>query len=429
MSGLKDVVIIDGVRTPFLRSNGGFSDLAALDLGRFAVQGLLKKTGIDREVIDHVVMGSVISDPKAPNLAREVLLGNSLPFSASAYTVSMACISSNIAAGLAFDQIALGRYQTAIVGGAEMLSDFPIRHSKKIRQALIRLQKAKGMGDYLKEMKNLSIKDLVPDVPSVTEFSTGLSMGQSCERLAKRLGVTREEADAFSLRSHVNAAKAWSEKIYDDEVCSISLSPKFKSIDQDNGPRGDSSLESMAKLRTSFDKKHGQITAANSSFLTDGGSAVLMMSADRAAELGYKPLAVVKDYVTRGTEPMDDLLLGPGFVIGELLKKHNLKAKDIDVWEIHEAFASQMVANLKAMDCSTVSKDIFGSDAVGEIDEDRLNIHGGSLALGHPFGATGGRLVMSASQRLKREGARYAVISGCAAGGHGLAMLLENPEA
>lgn len=428
MNNLKEVAVIDGVRTPFLRSNGAFSDLASHDLGRLAVQGLLKKTGIDREAIEQVVMGTVIADPKAPNLAREVLLGNSIPEKASAYTMSMACISSNIAVAATFDQIKLGRYEVAISGGAEILSDFPIRHSKNVRQALIRLQKARGFKDYFKEVKKLSIKDLTPDIPTVTEFSTGMSMGQSCERLAKRIGVTREEADAFSLRSHLNAAKAWSAGTYNEDVHGITLAPFTKLVEKDDGPRGDSTIESMTKLKPSFDKKNGQITAGNSSFLTDGGSAVLIMEKNRAKIMGYKPQALIRDYVTRGTEPMDDLLLGPAFVITEILKRHNLTLKDIGVWEIHEAFASQMVANLKVMNSKKLSKEILGEEAIGEIPQDKLNIYGGSLALGHPFGATGARLVMTAAKRLIKENARYAIVSGCAAGGHGLAMLLEHPE-
>lgn len=428
MSNLKEVVVIDGVRTPFLKSNGDFSDLASHDLGRLAVQGLLKKTGIDRDIIEQVVMGTVIADPKAPNLAREVLLGNSISMKASAYTVSMACISSNIAVGVTADQMKLGKYKIAISGGAEILSDFPIRHSKNVRQALIRLQKARGPQDYLKEMKNLSVKDLIPDVPTVTEFSTGMSMGQSCERLANRIGVTRQEADEFSLRSHLNAAKAWTNGDYDDEVLPISLPPFSKTIQKDDGPRGDSTLEMMGKLKPSFDKKLGQITAGNSSFLTDGGSAILLMEKNKAIELKLKPKAIIVDYVTRGTDPMDDLLLGPAFVITQLLKEHQLKVNDIGVWEIHEAFASQMVANLKVMSSKKLAKEILDEDAIGDIPADQLNIYGGSLALGHPFGATGARLVMTAAKRLIKEKARYAIVSGCAAGGHGLAMLLKNPE-
>jgi acetyl-CoA acetyltransferase family protein len=428
MSDLKEIAVIDGVRTPFIRSNGVFDKLASHDLGRIATQGLIKKTGLDRSLVEQVVMGTVISDPKAPNLAREVLLGNSLPPDASAFTMSMACISSNIAVGTAADQMSLGRYKVAIAGGAETLSDFPIRHSKNIRQALIRLQKARGPKDYLSEVSKLSLVDLVPDVPSVTEFSTGLTMGASCERLAKRIGVSRTDADAFSLKSHIGAANAWEKGNYHGEVCKVSLAPKFGIIEKDDGPRGDSTLEGMAKLKTSFDRNFGQITAANSSFLTDGGAAVLLMERVYAAEQGYTAKAIIKDYVTKGTEPLDDLLLGPAFVITQLLQKNGLSISDIGVWEIHEAFASQMVANLQVMDSKVLSREIFNIDAIGEIPMDKLNIYGGSLALGHPFGATGARLVMTASRRLHESGERYAVLSGCAAGGHGLAMLLENPN-
>ncbi len=424
---LREVVVVEGLRSPFIRSGGSLSHLLPHDLGRLVVSELVRTSGIDKNLIEQVVMGTVLADPKAPNLAREVLLGCSLPMKASAYTVSMACISSNMASATVFDQIKLGRCDVAIAGGAECLSDFPIRLSKKIRQSLIRLQKAKGPKDYFKEIKNLSLKDLAPDVPSITEFSTGLTMGQSCERLGKRIGITRAESDAIAEHSHTQALKAWKEGSYEGQVANFEFAPDFKSVKKDDGPR-ETNQETLAKLKPSFDKKYGQITAGNASFLCDGASACLMMEKETALKLGFKPKATIIDYAVIGTEPLDDLLLGPAWVISELLKRHQLSVEDIGVFEIHEAFATQVAANLKVMASQELSQKFLGVDAIGEIPLSKLNLLGGSLALGHPFGATGTRLLQNASHRLQKEGARYAILSGCAAGGHGFAMLLKNPQ-
>lgn len=423
-------VIIDGARTPFVRANGKLSNLNSVDLGRHAVSGLINKSGVPIDQIESVIMGTVIGDPNAPNMAREVSLGCGIPKNAWAYTVSLACVSSNVSCAHLSDFIRLGKINIGIAGGAETLSDFPIRHSKAVRSALIRLQKAKSPKDYISEFSKLSIKDLKPDVPTVTEYSTGLTMGQSCERLAKRIGVTRKEADEFAFRSHQNSIMAWEKGNYADDVLKIITPPKFIPVEKDDGPRPDTTMETLTKLRTSFDKKYGQITAGNSSFLTDGGSACLIASQAKATELGLKPKAKIVDYYLAGTDPLDDVLLGPSFVIPELLKRHNLKANDIGVWELHEAFASQLVACIKVMESPALSREVTGQESnIGEIPIDKVNVYGGSLALGHPFGATGARLVMTATRRLREEGARYALVSGCAAGGHGLAMLLENTDA
>lgn len=425
-----DAVVVAGVRTPFLKSNGAYRSLMSHDLGRHAVVGLLQRTGLDPTVVDQVVMGTVVSDPRTTNVAREIVLGAGLPVSTPAFTTTLACVSANVAATTTVDAIRSGHVRAAIIGGTESFSDPPIRLSKKLRQALVKMQKAKGPADYLAILKGLSPKDLVPDIPSAAEFSTGLTMGESCERMAKAWGVSREESDRFAERSHVLAARAWEEGRYADEVVPVQVPPSFDAIEKDDGPRGDTTLEALAKLRPAFDREFGIITAGSSSFLTDGATAVLLMSAERAEELGYEPKAIVRDYVYTAADPLDELLLGPALSIPKLLKRNGLSVADVDVWEIHEAFAAQMVANMKALESDAFAKERLGLDkAPGAPALEKVNVWGGSLSLGHPFGATGGRLLTTASRRLELFGGRYAVIAGCAAGGQGSAILLENPKA
>lgn len=426
----RDVVLVDAVRTPFLKSNGAYRSLMSWELGREAIKGLLAKSGIDPSVIDIVVMGSVVQDPRTSNLAREAMLGAGLPVTVPAFTTTLACISANVAATTVADQIQLGRVDVGVVGGAESFSDPPIRLSKNLRQALVKMQKARGPQGYLQILSTLQPADLIPDVPSAAEFSTGQTMGESCERLAKRLGVSRQDSDEFAVRSHVLADRAWKEGRYADEVIAVAVPPNFDLVVSDDGPRGDSSLDSVSKLKPAFDRDFGLLTAASSSFLTDGGSAVLLMSASKAKNLGRKSRSILRDWVYAAGDPLEELLAGPALTIPLLLARNKLTTKDVGVWEIHEAFAAQMVANLRLIADRKFVKERVGVDvAIGEIPLDRLNAWGGSLSLGHPFGATGGRLLATATRRLELSGERFAIISGCAAGGHGSAILLENPAA
>lgn len=425
----REPVIVAGVRTPFLKSNGAFKDLMTHDLGRAAVTGLLAKTGLDPAAVELVVMGTVVHQPPTPNVAREISLGAGIPLTTPAYTVSLACISANVAATTAADQIRLGQLDVAIVGGTDSLSDPPIRLSKPLRQALVKSQKAKGPKDWLNILAELQPSDVIPDIPSPAEFSTGLTMGQSCERMAKRVGVTRKEADEFSVRSHVLADRAWKEGRYADEVVPVEVPPKFDLVTQDDGFRGDSTVESLSKLRPAFDREFGSITAASSSFLTDGASAVLLCSREAAASLKLPAKAILRDQVYAAGDPLEELLAGPALTIPLLLERNGLTIADVGVWEVHEAFASQVIANLKLMTSDAFAAERLGTKkAIGQIPVEKMNVWGGSLSLGHPFGATGGRLLTTATRRLEITGARYAVVSGCAAGGHGSAILLENPH-
>lgn len=403
--------IVGGSRTPFMKSNGAFADLMAFDLGKHAVNDLCEKFVKHLNLIDFCIMGNVIADPRTPNVAREVVFASKVPKSTPAFSVSMACISANMAISSAANMIRLGEAQIVVAGGVETFSDPPIRLSSGLRRMLVRSQKAKGVVDYWKLLTQLRMRDLSLDYPSATEFSTGHTMGEGCERLAKRFNIKREESDAFALRSHQLAAKAWEDGRYDGDVTTVNAKPSFKPVTRDDGPRP-STLEQLAKLKPAFDPQFGIVTAASSSFFTDGASAILLASLDS----GLEPLALLIDEVFSSSEPVDDLLVGPALTIPKLLSKNNLTADDIDVWEIHEAFAAQVLANLKLLESKGV-----------HIPIEKINTWGGSLSIGHPFGATGGRLVLTAAQRLAQEGGKLAVVSGCAAGGQGSAMLIQRP--
>lgn len=423
----KEVVFIDGVRTPFLRSQTGFKKFSAYDLGRFALTGLITKTKVDGDDIGHVYFGNVIQDINTSNIAREVSLAAGLPGHIPATTTSMACISSNMAISTAVNAISMGQMSAAAVGGVEVMSDIPIRFQKKFRQKLLETQKYRKTTDWLGFFKGLRPSDLLPEIPSISEFSTGETMGQSCDKMAAKYGVTREEQDEFALRSHHLAAEAQEKGFFDNEIIPVSVNNGRDVIKADNGIRGDSTLDKLSSLRPAFIKPHGTVTAGNASFLTDGASAGLLMEKEYALKNGYQPKAIIRSFTYVAKKPGDELLIGPALAVPVVLDEMNLTLKDIDVFEFHEAFAGQMVAVLKALDSDEFAKSRLNRDIkVGEIPIEKLNTRGGSLSIGHPFGATGTRLVTTAANRLAEEGGRYALIAACAAGGQGHAMIIES---
>lgn len=419
------VYVVDGCRTPFLKANTEFRDLTSYDLARHALKGLQAKTGVDPEVVDRVIMGTVISNTTTPNVAREALLGSGLRQQTPAFTVSQACISANVAIHTGFDLIRTGQARAVIAGGTESMSDAPIRYRKRFRHRLVDSQRFRKPTDWLGFFKGLKLSDLLPEIPSISEFSTGLTMGQDADRLAARIGVTRQDQDAFAARSHETAQKATDEGLLREEITPVRLAPKFKTIDTDNGIRV-SPPEKLAKLKPAFHKKYGTITAASASYLTDGAAAVLLMDEATVKAQNYTPKAVIRASVFTGQDVGEELLLGPAYAMAKLLDQEGMTLDDISVFEIHEAFAGQVLANLKCLADDSFCREMLGRDgAVGQIPEDKLNIHGGSLSLGHPFGATGARLVTTAANRLIREGGRYALLAACAAGALGHAMILE----
>jgi acetyl-CoA acetyltransferase family protein len=300
------------------------------------------------------------------------------------------------------------------------MSDVPIRFSKPLRAKLIAAQKFKGLKDVPKFLKGLKLKHLAPEAPAIAEFSTGEVMGHSSDRLAAAWGVSREEQDDLAFRSHQNAARAHREGLLKGEIVAVGGDAL------DNGVKGDNPREKYATLKPAFIKPHGTHTAANASFLTDGGSACLLMSEERALADGYTPKAVLRDWAFVSQDPRDELLMGPAYAAYKLFARNGLRLSDVDVFELHEAFAGQVLANLRAMDSDAFATGKAGAKAkLGVLPIDKMNTLGGSLSLGHPFGATGTRLVTTAANRLKREGGRLAFVAACAAGGLGHGMLLE----
>jgi len=428
MAELPRVVVIDGCRTPFLRSGTDFNDLTSYDLGRMAVAGLLHRTRIDPAEVGLLVMGTVVADIATTNLGREVALGAGLPVSCPAYTVTVACVSSLQSALDGVRAIQTGAADVVVAAGAETLSDAPIRYRRAVRKRLIASQKAKGPADWLRLIPGLRAADFLPEAPAIAEFTTGESMGQNCERLARRLGITREDQDAYALLSHRRAAQATTDGLLAQQIVPAFVPGKKQPFTADNGIRGDATPEKLAKIPPAFDRKFGTVTAGNSSFLTDGAAAVLLMSEAKVRKLGCEPLAVVRSSAVVGMDPLEELLLGPALAAPRALDAAGVRLEDVGVVELHEAFAAQVLGVQRKLSDAAFCKERLGRDRpVGRIDPDRLNIWGGSLSVGHPFGATGARLITTCAQRMRHEQARHGLIAACAAGAIGIAMVLERP--
>ncbi|XP_059972644.1 trifunctional enzyme subunit beta, mitochondrial isoform X4 [Mesoplodon densirostris] len=412
---IRNVVVVDGVRTPFLLSGTSYKDLMPHDLARAALSGLLHRTSVPKDVVDYIIFGTVIQEVKTSNVAREAALGAGFSDRTPAHTVTMACISSNQAMTTAVSLIASGQCDVVVAGGVELMSDVPIRHSRKMRKMMLDLSRAKTLGQRLSLISKFRLNFLSPELPAVAEFSTSETMGHSADRLAAAFAISRLEQDEYALRSHSLAKKAQDEGLLSDVV--PFKVPGKDTVTQDNGIRP-SSLEQMAKLKPAFIKPYGTVTAANSSFLTDGASAVLILAEEKALAMGYKPKAYLRDFMYVSQDPKDQLLLGPTYATPKVLEKAGLTMNDIDAFEFHEAFSGQILANLKAMDSDWFAQNYMGRKAkVGSPPLEKFNIWGGSLSLGHPFGATGCRLVMATANRLQKEGGQYGLVAACAAGG------------
>jgi len=421
------VAIIRGLRTPFAKSGTHYARLTALDLGKLVVSELVERSGIDPKNVQEVVFGNVIPSVKAPNIAREIILGTGLPRKIPGYTVGKACASANQAIAAASDMIFRGYADTVIAGGAESLSDVPILFSRNMSEAFTGAAKAKSMAAKLGAFSKVRPKDLVPDAPAIAESTTGLTMGESAEKMAKENHISREAQDRLALQSHQRAAGATSSGRFKDEVMTVVAPPSFDQVvESDNLIRGDSTYDALSKLRPVFDRKYGTITAGNSSPLTDGAAAVLLMSEEKAKAEGFKPIGYVKSYAFAATDPFDQLLQGPVFALPVALERAGIALKDIGVIEMHEAFAAQVLSNIQWMGSKKIAEEKLGrSEPVGEIDPEKINRTGGSIALGHPFGATGARIVTTVCNELQRTGEQYGLVTVCAAGGMGVAMVLE----
>ena len=420
------VAVVAGLRTPFARQSTEFSQVPAVDLGKMVVSDMLTRVDIDPALIEQVVFGQVVQMPEAPNIAREIVLGTGMNIHTDAYSVTRACATSFQAAVNVTESIMAGSIDIGIAGGADSSSVLPIGVSKKLAANLLALSKTKTVGQKLKILKSLSLKDLMPVPPAVAEYSTGLSMGQTAEQMAKSHGITREEQDALAHRSHTLASQAWKDGKIQDEVMTAFPQPYKKWISQDNNIRHDSTLESYAKLRPAFDRQYGSVTAANSTPLTDGGAAVMLMREGRAKELGLDILGYIRGYAFSAIGVETDMLMGPSYATAKVLANTGLELSDLDLVDMHEAFAAQALSNVKMFASDKFAQENLGrAKAIGEIDMDKFNVLGGSLAYGHPFAATGARMMTQTLRELKRRGGGLALNTACAAGGLGAAMILE----
>ncbi|HDY7664622.1 TPA: acetyl-CoA C-acyltransferase FadI [Vibrio vulnificus] len=420
------VAIVAGLRTPFARQSTEFSQVPAVDLGKMVVSDLLARTDIDPKLIDQVVFGQVVQMPEAPNIAREIVLGTGMNIHTDAYSVTRACATSFQSAVNVAESIMAGAIDIGIAGGADSSSVLPIGVSKKLAASLLALSKTKTLGQKLKVLSGLGLKDLMPVPPAVAEYSTGLSMGQTAEQMAKTHGITRAEQDALAHRSHTLASQAWRDGKIAGEVMTAFPEPYKKWIAEDNNIRHDSTLEGYAKLRPAFDRQYGSVTAANSTPLTDGAAAVLLMREGRAKELGMEILGYIRGYAFSAIGVESDMLMGPSYSTSKVLQNTGLALSDLTLIDMHEAFAAQALANVKMFASDKFAQENLGrSKAMGEIDMDKFNVLGGSIAYGHPFAATGARMMTQTLRELKRRGGGLALNTACAAGGLGAAMILE----
>ena len=421
------VAIMNGCRTPFAKSGTVFKDLTAIDLGTLAVRELMNRAELEGGEVDEVVYGTVVHSVKAPNIAREVALKSGIPPRVPAFSVSRACASSNQAITSGAEKIALGQGDVVVAGGAESLTNIPITVTDKLRDRLVEANNARSLGQTLKAFKGLRPGELAPQAPAIEEYSTGESMGEGAEKMAKLNDISREEQDRWAFRSHDLAAQGTDDGRLTAEIAPVYLPPDYDEVvETDNGIRTDTSLEKLASLKPVFDRKYGSVTAGNSSPLTDGGSAVLLMSEERAKAEGREPMGYIRSWAYAALDPREQLLQGPAFAIPQALDRAGLTMDDIDLWEMHEAFAAQVLSNLTWLDSDEFARERLGrSEKVGILPEDRINVMGGSIAIGHPFGATGARLTTTLLNEMKRRDAQFGLISVCAAGALGFAMDVE----
>ncbi len=420
------IAIVAGLRTPFLRQLTEFTHVPAVELGKLLVAELLERTEINPNFIEQLVFGQVIQMPNAPNIAREIVLGTQLPPKTDAYSLTRACTTSFQTIANLADSITLGHVNVGIAGGADSASVLPIGLSPSFSTLLLKLAKVKKSREKFALLNSLKLRDLLPKAPAIVEYSTGVSMGETAEQMAKSYGILRKEQDAFAHRSHQLASKAWQAGFMANEVMTVFPFPYRCFSSKDNTIRPHSDLDSYAKLPPVFDKKQGTVTAANSSPLTDGAAALLMMSEGKAKALGYSPLGYLHHYAFSAAGVSKDMLMGPVYASAKVLQKAGMSLTDMRLIDMHEAFSAQVLANLKVFDSTKFATERLGlKKALGQVEMDKFNQLGGSIAYGHPFAATGARMVLQSLNALKRCGGGLALTTACAAGGLGAAMILE----
>ncbi len=420
------IAIVGGVRTPFAKAWTSYKDWTHADLGREAVTELVNRADIDPERIDELIFGCVAAPMDGPNVGREVVLRSQLPKHIPASTVQMYCASSAYAAVQGVNSLMAGTSEIVIAGGVEAMSAARARFSLPLTHALQDAMKAKSVKDRVQAIRKLKAGDLKPQTPAIEEPTTGKSMGESAEEMAKEYGISRQAQDEYTEMSHHRAAEAFESGRF-PEVMPLLTGEEFdETVERDTNIRPDTSVDQMSKLSPVFDKKHGTITAANSSPLTDGASAVMLMRQSTADELGLEPLATVRSYAQVGLDiQKHNLLLGPTFATPLALERAGVDLDDMDLVEMHEAFAAQVLANLEIWKSDELCQSLGLDGAIGEVDMETFNVNGGSVSLGHPFGATGGRMIAQLAGEMDRRDEELGLLTMCAAGGLGLSMVLE----
>lgn len=423
MSGNR-TAIVAGLRTPFQKQATGFKELSSLDLGTLVVRELIEKSGIAKSEIDAVVFGQVIPSLVGPNVAREIVLRTTLPRTVDAFSVVRACATSTQSAASASALIQSGQAKVVIAGGTDSTSDVPITVSKRLNEALIEAALAKTPVDKIKAFSHLAPKDLLPNAPALVELSTGLSMGEAAEKMAKENQISRAAQDELAHRSHERAAKGFESGKLTGELMTIFAAENV--VGEDNLIRKDSSLEGYGRLRPVFDKKYGTITAGNASPLTDGAAALMLVREDVAKALGLEVKAFIRSVAFAALDPNEQLLMGPAYATPRALDAAKLKLSDLTLIDMHEAFAAQVLSNTQAFESKRWAEEKLGrAEAIGNIDWDNFNVYGGSIAIGHPFAATGARQILTVANELHRRGGGLGLVTQCAAGGLGAAMILE----
>ncbi|MBV9603825.1 MAG: acetyl-CoA C-acetyltransferase [Solirubrobacterales bacterium] len=423
-TSVRRVAVLGGIRIPFARQNGPYARASNQDMMTATLEALIGKFSLQGEILGEVSAGGVLKHSRDFNLTRECVLGTRLDPHTPAYDVQQACGTGLEAAILVANKIALGQIDSGIAGGFDTTSDAPIAVNEDLRQVLLEINRAKSPAARLKALAGLRPQQIVPQIPRNSEPRTGLSMGEHAAIMAKEWGVTREEQDELTVASHRNLAAAYDTGFLDDLVT------PFLGLERDQNLRPDSSVEKLAKLRPVFGGENGTMTAGNSTPLSDGASAVLLAGEDWATAHNLPVQAYITDAQTAAVDHVharEGLLMAPTYAVPKLLERNGLTLSDFDFYEIHEAFASQVLCTLKAWEDPVYCKEKLGLEApLGSIDRDKLNTHGGSLAAGHPFGATGGRIVAGLAKMLKekRSGSR-GLISICAAGGLGVTAIME----
>lgn len=420
------VAIVAGLRTPFARQLTAYQQQSAIDLGILVTNELLARLDFDPALIERVVYGQVIVLPEAPNIAREVVLGTGMRPQTDAYSVSRACATSFQSTVAIAEAILLGDIEIGLAGGADSTSVLPIQASRPLAAALVRANKARSVSEKIKSFSKLRPSQLIPQAPAIRDYTTELGMGEIAEQMAKKHGISREAQDTFARRSHQLAQQAWDEGKLGDEVMTAFIPPYREALSRDNNIRADTTPEQLARLRPAFDRRHGTVTAANSTPLTDGAASLLLMSERRARELGCEPLGFIRSYAFVAIDPFNDGLMGPAHAAPVALERAGATLADMTLIDMHEAFAAQALANLKNWPSPQFARDVLHrAEPVGEVDIDKFNVLGGSLAYGHPFAATGGRIIVQQLHELRRRGGGLGLATACAAGGLGAAMVLE----